>query len=160
MPWARLGSERSSGHRPADIALHIPEPAGRRLSAGQRSQIFLRGGLGLPRGPHQWERRMQQDESPLSCACRGRVCVMLCEIITVGAPVGPRGSVRQQQIWRRRMKGDLAQNGFLRRGMCVLSPGRLHPGQRIDITLYCYCYDVAGRGPCNSILRALIRPGA
>lgn len=60
---------------------------------------------------------MQQDESPLSCACRGRV--LCCEIITVGTPVGPQGSVRQQQIWRRRMKGDSAQNGVLRRGMCV-----------------------------------------
>lgn len=57
---------------------------------------------------------MQRDESPLSCACRGRVC----EIITAArlGPMSASESVRQQQIWRRRMKGDWAQNGFLRRG--------------------------------------------
>lgn len=87
------------------------------------------------------EQREQRDESPPSCACRGRG--RGCEIITVGARPLASESVRQQQAWRRRMKGDSAQSGVLRRGMCAR---QAPPWAATDMML---CYDAPGRGPCK-----------
>lgn len=69
---------------------------------------------------------MQRDESPPSCACRGRVC----EIITVGAPVGlgKRETVVDLEEAHERATRPKTASCIVHRGGCC---GRqAPPGQR------------------------------
>lgn len=76
--------------------------------------------VGLTNGSGECS-EVQRDESPPSCACRGRACE--CEIITVGTPVGLGERETVVDLEEAHERDDSAKNGVVHRASWgMLSP--------------------------------------